>query len=523
MSARPLSTPLLRWFGSYSAFAVPQSASPIAFALIALPLTGDPGSGAAMVLAMTIAQVVGAVPLARLGQRFAPMPYLRFLIGLRTAGLVAVALLATLGAPFPLVLTAAAASGLSAGAAYGHLRATLNHLVSAAQLPRALGIAATLNEVAFVASPVIAAGLGGISPALAVWAMVLLGGSPLVLLPSLPTATAPAPDARAAAGRLELTPTILMWLLAGGATTAAIGTIEIGAVSLAVAYGLEPTWGVIFPVAICTASVTGGVWVSIRNRIPRRRTVLAWLVTIGVGLALAGFGGSVTLTIVGAVLGGAVLAPLSTYYSLVLDQLVAPEHRAEVFAMLRTANALGVIMASALIAAGDLSRTFWVVLGVVLAACTAAGAVFTHDYVRVRQRRAALASREAAALAQLEAAASPDGETTTGSIPLTTAELPALTDMAEEFGAADGSTALLTAEIPVVREEQLLERTEEPGMLMTSEIPVVRDPYGMAGEGRALLTSEIPVIRDVPGWGEGTGWGDAPGWNEEPEDPFRMA
>ena len=70
-AARPEAR-LLRWFGSYGTFAVPQAAAPIAFSLIALPLTGSAASGAAMMLAMTIAQVLGAVPLSRLGRRFAP-------------------------------------------------------------------------------------------------------------------------------------------------------------------------------------------------------------------------------------------------------------------------------------------------------------------------------------------------------------------------------------------------------------------------------------------------------------------
>src|SRR5690606_18332182 len=62
-TARPESR-LLRWFGSYGTFAVPQAAAPIAFSLIALPLTGSASAGAAMMLAMTIAQVLGAVPLS---------------------------------------------------------------------------------------------------------------------------------------------------------------------------------------------------------------------------------------------------------------------------------------------------------------------------------------------------------------------------------------------------------------------------------------------------------------------------
>mgnify|MGYP002716570923 CR=1 FL=1 len=217
---------LLRWFGSYGTFAVPQAAAPIAFSLIALPLTGSASAGAAMMLAMTIAQVLGAVPLSRLGRRFAPVPFVRALIGLRTLALIAIAVLAGLGAPFALVVAGAALAGLVNGAAYGTLRAVLNHLVPASRLPRSLGIAATLNEVTFVASPVIAASLGGISPQLAAWAMVVLGAAPLLLLPSIPSATAPGPEQRGSA--LRLSPMIVLWLVCGGASAASIAAIEIG-------------------------------------------------------------------------------------------------------------------------------------------------------------------------------------------------------------------------------------------------------------------------------------------------------
>ncbi len=108
-----------------------------------------------------------------------------------------------------------------------------------------------------------------------------------------------------------LIPPILLWLacaLAGGATVAAV---EIGAVALAVGFGYAPK------LAIMT-----------------------------VGAAFAGFGQSVVLKVIGAVLIGAVLAPLATWYALVLEDL-APEHRrAEVFALLRTAHANGIITAS---------------------------------------------------------------------------------------------------------------------------------------------------------------------------------
>lgn len=382
---------LLRWFASYGTFAVPQAAAPIAFSLIALPLTGDAASGAAMMLAMTIAQVFGAVPITRLGRRFSPIPFLRVLIALRTLALVGIAVLAGIGAPFALVVAGAALAGLVNGAAYGNLRAALNHLVPAARLPRALGVAATLNEVTFVASPVLAAVLGSFSPQAAAWAMVLLGMGPMLLLPRIATATAPGPEQRRS--RLRLSPSILLWLVCGGASAAAIAAIEIGAVSMAVSFGLPAAWGVLFPVAICASSILGGIWVSVHNRMPRRRTVLAWLAVTALGVAAVGFGHSVLATVIGALLVGAVLAPLATYYSLVLDHLVAAEHRAEVFAQLRTANALGIITSSALLSLVSLQMTFTVVITLMTAVMVVAGLVFTAGWVAARRRRLA---REAA-------------------------------------------------------------------------------------------------------------------------------
>ena len=387
---RRLDLPLTRWFASYGTFAFPQAAAPIAFALIALPLTDDPSSGAMMMLAMTAAQVLGAVPLTRLGHRFSPVTYLRALIGVRTVALVGIALLAGLGAPFPLVVAGAAGAGLVNGAAYGYLRAVLNHLVPAGRLPRALGIAATLNEVVFVSAPVIAASLGAVSPQAAAWSMVLLGMAPMLLVPRIRTAVAPGPQPRGTG--LRITPMIGLWLLCGGASAAAISAIEIGAVTIAVSYGLPPAWGVIFPVAICVTSILGGIWVSVNNRMPRRRTVLIWLAVTAAGVASAGFGQSIIATLVGALLVGAVLAPLATYYSLILDQLVAPEHRAEVFALLRTFNALGIITSSALISLATLQATFTVVISVMLLVLIAAGLTFTRARLRARRRRGQYAS-----------------------------------------------------------------------------------------------------------------------------------
>lgn len=362
------SRPLLGWFASSAALSVPQAAAPILFALIALPVTGSADSGAALVLAMTVAQVLGAVPVARLGRRVPVLASVGVLVAVRTLALAAIALLAGVQAPFGLLVAGAAGAGLVSGAAFGHLRAALNPLVPPGRLPRALGVSATLNEVVFVLSPALASVLGGASPLLAMWVVVVLGAVPLVAMPRTPAsaseqaaAAAPASARSAETGGQALPRRVWLWLGCSMASSAAIAAIETGAVSLAVAYGLAPAWGSIFPVALCLASVTGGIWVSVRGRTPRLRTVVAWLGMTALGVGIVAVGQAVVWTLMGAVMVGLVLAPLGTFYSLMLDRLAPPARRAEVFALLRTASSVGVIVASGLIAVASVWAALLVV------------------------------------------------------------------------------------------------------------------------------------------------------------------
>lgn len=355
---------MLRWFAASAALPVPQASGPVAFSLVAQSLTGEARGGAAMILAMTLAQVAGAIPITRLGSTRPAATVLKLLLGFRMLALAAVCLCTALRAPFAWLIVFAALAGLGNGAASGYLRALLNHFTPAAGLPRALGIAATLNELTFVLGPVIASGLGAVSPVFSVMALTVLGALPALLIPPAPGM--PLEDMPHAEASI-LNRSILLWLgcaAAGGATVAAI---EIGAVSLALKFGYAPTLAILFTVPLCLASVTGGIWVSVRNRVASRRSVVSKLSVMTFGIALVAFGPSVTTTMVGAVIIGIVLAPLGTHYSLTLDQLAPPHRRAEVFALLRTANATGVILASSALTGLSLSRALMTITGAMLA------------------------------------------------------------------------------------------------------------------------------------------------------------
>lgn len=357
--------PLLRWFISSGTLGVPQAGGPIAFSLVALSLTGDTSGGAAMMLTMTLAQVGGAIPIARLGKNLPLSMFLKLLVAIRTLALFSIAICAVNEVSFPWLIVLAAVAGLVNGAASGYLRAVLNHLAPASRWPRALGIAATLNELTFVLAPVAASGLGSVSPPFAVFVLAAVGAVPALLVPN--TGSTPVVGVHGPKSSV-LSPSIFLWLVCAAAGGAAVAAIEIGAVALALNFGYEPTLAIVFTVPLCMASVAGGIWVSVRNRMATRKTVLAQLLFLTLGSALAALNLSVTTTVVGTVLMGSVLAPLATYYSLILDTLAPPQQRPEVFALLRTANATGVIFISAMLTAASLSMALIVVTGLMVIA-----------------------------------------------------------------------------------------------------------------------------------------------------------
>ena len=371
VAAIPTRGKLVRWAISSATLGFPQAAGPVAFALVAVSLTGDASGGAAMILAMTLAQVAGALPITRLGRGFAIASFLKLLLAVRTAALVAIAVCAAGGASFAWLIALAAAAGLVNGAASGYLRATLNQLAPASGLSRALGIAATLNELTFVLAPVVASGLGSISPVFGIVAMAAVGALPALLMPKFGPA-APASEVRRDKDSI-LRPQILLWLMCTAAGGATVASIEIGAVALALAYGYEPALAILFTVPLCLASVAGGLWVSVRNRRASRGAVVVQLLVMSAGSALVAAGLSVATTLAGAILIGLVLAPLATHYSLVLDTLAPPHRRPEVFALMRTANACGVILASALLTVASLPVALFAVAGLMTLATLAVG------------------------------------------------------------------------------------------------------------------------------------------------------
>jgi sugar phosphate permease len=132
--------------------------------------------------------------------------------------------------------------------------------------------------------------------------------------------------------------------------TACVASIEVGAVALAIDHGRSPRAALLFVVPLCVASVLGGVWISVRNRRLRLPTVAAMLLLTACAMVLISAAMWIWAAIASAVLVGLFLAPLSTAFSLFLDDLLPADRRTEGFALLRSSHAIGLIVASTLIA-----------------------------------------------------------------------------------------------------------------------------------------------------------------------------
>jgi hypothetical protein len=123
--------------------------------------------------------------------------------------------------------------------------------------------------------------------------------------------------------------------------------------------------------------VAGGVWVSVRNRPPRRGHAAALMAAMALGAALVAAQLPVPATVAAVVLVGCCMAPLSTAYSLLLDEVAAAHEKAELFALQRTMNAVGIIVTSATLSLGSLAVTQWVAVAVMAGmAAVVAGAAW---------------------------------------------------------------------------------------------------------------------------------------------------
>ncbi|WP_246622884.1 hypothetical protein [Rhizobium laguerreae] len=335
----------LRWAACYGLFSVPRAGAPIAFALAALASTGDASDGAKVLAAMSTAQLLGAVPIAKLGRHLHRSSFFRILIAIRTAAMLACAIACASHASIQILIGSAAVAGLVQGAAFGYLRNAANQLIEPSRMIKTLGIGVIAAEVTFLITPIFSAALGSMSAALAIAAIAIIGSTPAIFLPNIAQATTPT----ALSPKGVIPRGVQVWLACACVNAAAVSAIEIGAVSIALGLSLKPEHGAVITGTLCVASLAGSTWMSMRNRQYRACHVLIMLSLATAGAALIAINYSLATSLLGSAIVGAAGVPLIAYCSFEIGNQVAPEMRPEVFSLLKTTTSAATILISALI------------------------------------------------------------------------------------------------------------------------------------------------------------------------------
>ncbi|MCW2601932.1 MAG: hypothetical protein JWN61_67 [Pseudonocardiales bacterium] len=334
------------WLGAQLLMITPQAMAPIAFALATVGAAGDVGIGAAMMAAMTACQIAFAFPLSRWGRGRPPVDFLRLLILTRGGAFALLAVAQVLGGDPVLMVTLAGLAGMSNGAIFGVFRTLLSEIVPARQLPRALALTATAAETVFVIGPVVAAVLGGISGVVPLAVMAVGALVPAAMVQLLPRVPPPA----ALPGRAgPISRALPVWLLCALSGSSAVACVETGAVAMALRFDRGASYGAVFAVVLCIGSVTGGAVITWANRSLPIVGVIALLATMLTGSLALALSPGIPGALAGTILIGLCMAPVGTYYSIVIERLVAPDRRSEAFSVLRAAQGTGVVVSALLL------------------------------------------------------------------------------------------------------------------------------------------------------------------------------
>jgi hypothetical protein len=210
---------------------------------------------------------------------------------------------------------------------------------------------ASLFELVIVGAPlVVAAGLliAPIGATVVVALVSLVAAAAVTLLPEPdPPETAPVTSAR-----LRFTGPLLAWATAGLAFGLALGSIEIGAVSLAVANGWHPNQAWIIYAILALSSAIGGLLDARTAGLDRddyRPRVMMLALVMVTGGATAALTTSPVLILIGVALVGFPAASLLSARSLRTEAVVNSAVRGRAFTLVSAAQSLGFATAGLLL------------------------------------------------------------------------------------------------------------------------------------------------------------------------------
>jgi MFS family permease len=352
--------------------------APVSFVLFAHRATGSFATASLVLAASTAGGLLAAPWRGRLIDRIGPSAAILRLALPAAATDVAFILTGHARAEPPLLIAVAFVAGAVIAPSTAAVRSVWSELLAGSELRQAgYALIGMLQEVAFIAGPLVAGGL----IALASTTAAVAATAALTLFGGLAFATSPAARARAAQGpqprgRLATTPGMLTVLLSAAGFGITFGALDVAFPAHARAEGTTAAAGALLA-ALAAGIGVGSFLTGLRapsGAAGRRYPPLCGLAALGLLplLTLPGLAGTAAL----AAIAGLCFGPATTTQIAILDEVAPPERPAEAFAWLAILYGAGSAAGAAL--AGQLIEASGPRAAVVAAAgATAAAWVIT--------------------------------------------------------------------------------------------------------------------------------------------------
>ena len=335
--ARLLRTPgVPRMVAAALVLGIAGTMAPVSFVLFAHRATGSFATASLVLAASTAGGLLTAPFRGRLIDRIGPSAAILRLAVPAAATDVAFILVGHARASAPALVAVALVAGAVSAPSTAAVRSVWSELLAGQELRQAgYALIGVLQEVAFVAGPLIAGGV------IALWsttaAVATTAG--LSLIGGLAFATAPAtrrrsPQGRRPRERLATTPGMLTVLMSAAAFGVTFGALDVAFPAFARDHGSAAAAGALLA-ALAAGIGTGSFLTGLRaptRAASRRYAPLCGLAALGLLPLITTPGLAAMLAL--AALAGLCFAPVTTTQIAVLDEVAPPERPAEAFAWL---------------------------------------------------------------------------------------------------------------------------------------------------------------------------------------------
>ncbi|MFD2473647.1 MFS transporter [Amycolatopsis silviterrae] len=325
-----------RWSAGVQFARLPATMAPLAFTLLTTATVGSYRLGGVLMSVYVVAEMAGAVPLARVLDRVGVPRGLTTLLLLAATGFALLTAAAAMQAPTTVLLALVVVPGAAAGASSGGFRTLLADTVDDELLPRAVSLDAAILECALVGGPVLVTLLALAGPLLPLAAMTVVCLLAAVLVPRRVSARHEA----VAADDVPSPPlsTYLPWLCCAFTVGLLLSTIEVAPLPLVHRLGAPDTAAPVVIAVLSAASIAGSALCAWRGKTGDPRLFLAGLATGGLALAAnLGWPGLIgSLTLIGGCTG-----PLVAATSVHLQRLLPKNRRSAGFSLSFTVQACG--------------------------------------------------------------------------------------------------------------------------------------------------------------------------------------